>query len=118
MNITYHIEKILRYRFFWILILPIIIIISICLIVKEFIGFGTIIAGIILFPAISLGLYLEGISYLLVIIFIYSSYIFFIIKLKKLDKRLLYWISLIFLILAILGIKGCSSFSYPIGPFF
>jgi len=120
MKFNEHIEEVLRKWYFWAIAIPLIIILVTSLIGRSFIPFEIILLGFILFPYYILQELLWfidirnitsniprifGYAYLLVI---YGLYILFIIKVKKLNKKILYWLTIIILVLIALGLKGCT----------
>lgn len=116
MKLNESLEKILRKWYFWVFILPVIIIGVISLILSSPLEVNIILVGFYLFP-----LYIiEGVTFLdgffklkmgpiIYVVIFYGLYIFFIVKVKKIKKIWLYIITLIIFFLAILGIKGCST---------
>jgi hypothetical protein len=50
---------------------------------------------------------ISSIIYYLLIVIGYAMYVFFVWRIKKIDKRKLYWIAIFLLLLAILIIRGC-----------
>lgn len=113
-------EKILRSRLFWIVIIPLLIA-TFFVTYNLFEGmvfslesiFGGMLfslwMGLIVFPmAIISGIAGKIVNFgPYLTLATYSLYIIFICFVKKIDKRVLYWISLILLLLVVLGLRGC-----------
>ena len=120
-------EKILRSWYFWAFIVPLLVTSIVFILIGAKSGFkflDLLIFGIFTFP-----LYIiDGMTYSIIkgvldmsdkrfaflrILIIISTilgsvgYIFFILKVRNMNKKTLYWISLLILILIIFGVKGC-----------
>jgi len=109
------IEKTLRRWQLWVLGIPLIIIIISSIMTKHIMTISEILLGFVFFPgyiaeAMLLFKFSIGSKLLpyLITIIPYALYIFFIIKAKTLNKKFLYILAIIILILIIFGIKGCT----------
>ena len=117
-------EKLLRSRIVWLVIIPTITILIISIILSNF-NFQPqdLLVLFAFFPNFPIfaerGLGIEtrvgtsvpifgSILAITNAIFIWTLFIWFIVVIKKINKRNLYLISLIFLILIISGIRGCT----------
>lgn len=120
MQFSKKIERVLRSRIFWGIILPAVIFL-ICLSIFGF-DYGIItislFIGVPIFPTFILkgigidfsGKYSTVISLIISLLF-YSGYVSFVCLIKKLKKKWLYWLSIIIILLAALGIRGCTQIS-------
>ena len=124
-------EKILRNRYFCILVVPFTITLIVFVLIDQFSGkfsgitgfFFLLILGIILFPqAVFAGLGINGfleklfritpmdvteIFFYVLMLLVYVPYILFVLRAAKLKKKTLYIISAIILLFILLGVRGC-----------
>jgi hypothetical protein len=126
----FSLEKILRSRVLWLVIIPLILSIVLALIIKPCFSLADsctynnnllviniiiyFLLGQIMFPmfvlaGIGINPPTQGPNILLImaLIVLLPAYLFFIIKIKKVNKKYLYIISIILILLICLGTRGC-----------
>tara|TARA_Y100000310_G_scaffold327817_1_gene394746 strand:- start:527 stop:907 length:381 start_codon:yes stop_codon:yes gene_type:complete len=112
-------EKLFRSRLFWLVGMPVLVSIVIVLVTGVtdtwyfIIGIGAPLFHMGILKAIGFPIDVNKLTYfnaltLIPFFIFYGLFTYFIVRLKKLNPRILKLISIIFIVSAILGIRGCT----------